>query len=340
MRTRVLFVLVSTLLLGNPDVEAQVGWKGQSFVVGNDQRFEACAPDYAGSGRPLSFVDGVSYLPEKDDDYNFAFEPTNDRCYVVTGTGGNGKSHVSFRLNTWALPDYVGWERFPILLQNKTGHDAKHFAVPPGSDAVVLIELLRYWPGGDDDLAYATRALAFDRDILITAVNDFGRNNSSSVLLRVTVLYWDSTIPVRVRTTRLTAGMTGGSYTTIDNSAFWLATPTAYMTDTSKYRYQDFDNLAGALNHPSLAGKKIDKFGVVKDVFSAGSSIATGELPGILWNLGKSAYKYLKFGLGPDHRDDDFYFRTMMTNSTVTLAIGDGNQYSLSEVSVWDISFP
>lgn len=296
------------------------------------------------AGRTITFVDMVDYLPAHDDDFGFKIKYLGKGAYDVRTAGGNGGSKLKFRLNTWELPAYVQVERKNLVLEGKTAHDGVSVTIPKGHKAVTFIEVLTYWPGGDDDLAYAARAVAVGRTIFVTGICDFGRVGTSRVVLRATVLHWPREYAVTADVERMAATQGNDGEIRLDADGSWLAVPTAYMTDTSKYAYSSFGKLNGAMNHPSAAGKEIDVFGTVKDAASLGSAIATMDAGKIAVSLGTTMYKYLTLGLGPDDRDDDFWMRLSHEHSRTTrsleLSIGDGNKYALAEATVWRLRFP
>lgn len=301
------------------------------------------------TNRSLTFVDRISYVPGTDDDFGFNIIDKGNRAYFVQTAHGNDRSYIMFTLNTWELPDYVGYEREFITLRGNNDYKSVQMFVPEEYTAIAIIELLTYWPGTDDDYGYAVRAYGATPYIIVTAVSDFG-NSYSQIDLRVTMLYWPSNIDVRMNNpVRLIANMTGGEQVKVPRGYMWLATPTAYMTDASKYKYEDFDRLLVATYNHSFAGKPpIDVFGFVKNLGNlvehatqpfVTEMITPQDAIKLTKDVGTLFYQSIKMFNRVDDRDDDFWLVTNSNFNTVEVQIGDGNGYSLAEVTVWALYF-
>lgn len=341
-------LVLTLVILSHPSVSDAHRWSWKGYQFGNNVNTTAWAPPIDGATRLISFVDGIQYWPATDDDYGYALAPLpNDPLgYEVVTTDGNGSSSVSFRLTTWELPDYVGADSQILTVTNKRDISTYVFNVPDGKTALVITEVLSYWPGLDDDYAYAVRAVGFANSISVTLIGDFGRDGSSSATIRATMLYWPSDAAVSYAVNRIIG--------TQEVSQYWdapcdgrdiIAVPTGYMTDVSKYGYETFDNLAAQLGASSSAGKHVNGLGIVEDAGSliAGGASAMGGDPvsigSFAFDLGKQMKKYIGLA-GPDDRDDDFFLLTGFDGCRVSARIGDGNSYSLGEVTAWAIDFP
>lgn len=306
---------------------------------------------YAPAGRAandLTFVDLMDYMPGTDDDAGFNIAHRGNGAYSVKVVDGNSRSHINFRLSTWELPDYVGFERHMITLKGKNDSESLRMLVPEGCKAIALIELLTYWPDTDDDYGYAVRAFGAEPYLIVTAVSDFG-TSSSQLHLRVTMLYWPADVQVEFYDpARLVATMKGGQRVTIPQGYLSFATPTAYVSDASKYKYEDFDRLLAAIYNQSFAGKPpVDIFGYVENVGNVAKGVAqavSGAItPQDAIKLAKDVATLLKTSItmgGPDDRDDDFWLETTSSSNSIGVRIGDGNKFSMAEVTVWMFAFP
>lgn len=302
----------------------------------------------ARTGRHITFIDRVDYMPGTDDDPGFNIAHRGNGAYSVKVVDGNSRSHINFRLSTWELPDYVGYESHMLILEGKNDYESLQMHVPEGYKAIALIELLTYWPATDDDYGYAVRAYGAEPYIIVTAVSDFG-NSSSQLHLRVTMLYWPADVQVEFYDpARLVATMDGGQRVTIPQGYLSLATPTAYVSDASKYKYEDFDRLLAATYNRSFAGKPpLNVFGYVENVGNVARGVTqavSGAItPQDAIKLAKDVGTLLKQTVtmfGPDDRDDDFWLNTTSSPNSVGVRIGDGNQFSMAEVTVWMFDFP
>jgi hypothetical protein len=343
IRSTLLKASVLTVLLqgGIQDTSDAARWKWKTYSLRNNEEENVSVPRIPNCSRSLSFVGFIDYIPNHDDDFCFRITEEHNGSYLAQTANGRTGSEINFRVTSVEIPEYVGWKRKSITLHGKKSTKAVTINVPPGKQAVTVVELLTYWPGGDDDLAYAVRATTVGRTVVISALNDFGREGSSSVTIRATVLYWSPENAVGWSVDRIVATeQAGQNVRTLCNERAVLVSPTSYMSDTSKYKYDQYDNLAQAYLNKSQAGKKVNTFGVIQDAASTGEAIASADAAKIAWELGSQLTKWLKFGLGPDDRDDDFYFKTSMgTQCGVGVSTGDGNQYSLVELTVWQLAF-
>jgi len=291
-------MLFALLLVGDMSIVAfadNYATKTESFSCGGEYEGYIYAPSLDSGARMLTFVDAIDYLPEGDDDFCFNIVQEEGRRYLVQTTGGNRRSKVCGLLNSWEIPDYVSWKRKYIELKGNSDYEAASIEVPNGCNAVTIVELLTYWPAGDDDYSYAARAMATGRSVIVSAISDFG-NQHSQVALRVTVLYWGSEAPVSWQVGSLAATMSGGMYMDVESGYRYIATPTAYMTDTTRYKYERFNDLVSAMHEESFAGRKISVWGIVGDSFSivsGGPPLSPGTAARFAQKVASTALKVL-----------------------------------------------
>jgi len=308
--------------------------------------------------RYITLVDKVSYLCFTENHYCFWIAPGPGELDYTTQTAdaGNPDCRIEFRLSTWEIPPYVGVERRYLSLSGKTSYSVASTDVPEGNDAVCILEWLGYWAGGDADLSCMVQAIATGRSIVVTAISDFGDQDSSEAYYRATVVYWPTGAPVEcMAPKKLLAGGTGlgeepvnftGTMemsTSLPDWPMWLATPTAYITDSSKY--SNFDDFVTGLYNDSRAGKnypeQFNVLGMIEDAGQLWAAIDSGQATEIAGSIYTDVWPYFRVWLSADDRDDDFWLSTTSDGpGQVKVAIGDGNQYSAGQVTAWAFQFP
>ncbi|NIA30612.1 MAG: hypothetical protein GWP06_11965 [Actinobacteria bacterium] len=92
---------------------------------------------------------------------------------------------------------------------------------------------------------------------------------------------------------------------------------------------------------------EINLSGVVTEAVALGTSIVPENIPAIIGSAIGLFTELLTLDAPMDRRDDDFWLRTRSyklrqkyADTKVSVDIGDGNEYSLGEVSIWSFSFP
>lgn len=324
--------------------------------------FDLCGSDAA--CKQISFVDAVSYLPAGDDDFSFRVVPMTcvgepmcqwvrdpqSNHYHVWGERGNTSSEVPFRISTWQLPPYVEYVRRELFIQGKDGFAGWAYTLPEGHFGFAVLEMTDYWTRGATDFTAIARAVAVGRTIVAGALSDFGNDNSVAAY-RITVLHWpqEYTNVKGELMFRLYASNNDSFLYTLDSSYIdrerLLYGTTAYVTDTDRYKYTDFDNvfMMSMIKDTPADWDWYHNMGVVADLMQGAEALAGGDLGKAVGHI-RSALASIFKGSPSDRRDNDFFVETgehdVTEGKDIFLYVGDGNAQCLGEASVWTLRLP
>ena len=307
----------------------------KSYTVYNNENKRVKAPVTTYPSQTIYIVDDISYLPAKDDDFNFEIIDLRDGTFRVKTKNGNGSSKLSFSINTWRLPKYVKWQEFNIELKGKEDYEVRSWDVPKYHSGFPIIEVLSYMSEGDDDASYFIDAKAIGNTIVICAFSAFGRNESR-MNFRVRILYWPaekpSTVDIEKIVIRNNMKKTR-SYSLLSGNAY-LAVPTAYWAkncETLEAKYEDAIRKVMGSKDPRISLR-----GLVINTPYGTIDIGPKELYHV--------YVWIK-GLFSDDCDDDFWIKISYAwrgwfSSLLEFSMGDGNKYSQADLLFYTVKFP
>jgi hypothetical protein len=328
---------------------------------GDAKRFSVWADPHL-----IHFINCVSYDTKGDDDMRFSIMPFRNGALVNEGKNGETyyeaevrrteRGFAEFSIKSLELPEDVRVNRQLLSLtgRRRFHRGAEEFIVPQGYEGQLVVELLKYAAGGDDEFMFGVLTLGLGNTISLIAFTDFGDNNSE-ITLRVTFLQWPKGRKYVVNGGLITAdNNTTVRFQIPQGRGNWVFTPAAYVTDSSKYARVDFERGGileeEILQHPSLAGRDLSSlwnlFGFAKNTGEAVVAGQAGQYSAAIAN-GVNAVENLVTalkGIQRERRDDDFSWILRGGDfdglPRASLETKYGNRFSYASARLVSFQFP
>jgi len=213
-------------LIDSPDFVSKT-----PFSVSGNRTVEIPIPTIDYSKR-LTFLSGLSYNPNRDDDYGFEIEfghsQGRDR-YRITSSIGNSGSQVWGQIVSWVLPDYVEIDRVMLEID---GRESRKHLVPEvaGKESFTIVELMSYHTDGNDKLQWSCTLPTAGDPYVRLASNSENAGRGERIKVRVTTLRWPKGSPIEVRTRSLKIEGDGSSSLQLTSDRV-ITAPTTYLVN-------------------------------------------------------------------------------------------------------------